>query len=159
MVTTSSSLVDFFGTLGSVDQDLLLKCLIEMIDASSEASIRPVKYTLHQLRREADRERRKVDVARGQLHEVERVLGKLNSPKNGNHGPETAFLLAALQGRAEDLQTRLSESPLDEKVSRMERLKQTLKSVRNRAEAARKLLEIIDPDRLKEMPDARSRIP
>ena len=151
-------LQEFFGTLGSVDQDLMIRVLTDMVEASSERSARPVQHVVHQLRREVDREKRKCDVLRGQLHEVERLLVKLRGAQNGDATAEAAFLLATMRDRAEELQQRISSSTVEEKIGRLSRLKQTLLSAKNKAEAAKLLLELVAPERTKDSLDARSRI-
>jgi hypothetical protein len=143
----SSRIKAFFDNLGSVDRDLLCEVLVDTVEASSENSTKPLRYISHQLRREIDRERRKIDALRGQLQSVDRLLSKLRPIETGEDSSEILSLMTVLQSRSEDLNTRIGESPLFEKEARLVKLQRTLSGVQVRARVSQSILhEMISED-------------
>jgi len=141
----SSSNDNIFDTLGSVDKDLLYEVLGDTVEAASENSLRPLRYIAHQLRKEIDRERTKCDTIRGQLRSVDRLLKRLRPHEEGGDA-ETLSIIAVLHSRSEELHARLTESSLQDKEGRMERLRRTMAGVKLRARVSRAFLEGLRPD-------------
>jgi len=135
------SIESVFSALDSVGQDLYASVMNEIIQDASEDATRPLRFTIHQLTVELDKERRKRTALTEQLRSAERLIDAVRVAAGDEPGPSSQLLFSVLQGHLADIRSRLNELVLSEKMSRRAALKQTLSAKELRSRAAANLVD------------------
>jgi len=142
-VSSDSDIGVFFGTIGSVYQDMVIRILTEVSESGSEEATKKLRDSIHQLGIEIGREKNKRDALLTDLKDVEKAIESLREAMGINDSASLSMLMVLFRARAEEIQSRLGAVVFMDKIQRKSRLHQTLLGIRQRADAALKLLEIL----------------
>ncbi len=135
--------VGFYESLGSVDRDLFVGVMDVMCADATPESTQAVRYTIHQLTIEVDRDRRKRESFLTQQRNVERLIALAEDAIGNNGTAEMRMFLTMLRTRCSDLQARIHELASGDKLSRRSRLRQMLMAMESRASSSIRIMEAV----------------